>query len=82
MLISGSHHIGQAIYHLECPKYRYKMFRKAKNKKLCEEIAKVAERHGLKIIELNVMQRIHAIVSIRSYEPIKSLPVAERSFIP
>ncbi|MBO8182862.1 MAG: transposase [Archaeoglobus sp.] len=57
MLVSGSHHIGQTIYHLEwCPKYRYKMFRKNKNKKLCEEILKeIAERHRIKILELSVM---------------------------
>ena len=63
MIVSGSHHVGQALYHLEwCPKYRYKMFRKAKNKKLCEKILKeVAERH----IELSVMpDHVHLIVSI------------------
>jgi len=67
MIVGGSHHIGQAVYHLEwCPKYRYKMFRKDKNKKLCEEILKeVAERHGIEIIELSVMpDHVHLIVSI------------------
>ncbi|MFO7967935.1 MAG: IS200/IS605 family transposase [Archaeoglobaceae archaeon] len=67
MLVSGSHHVGQAIYHFEwCPKYRFKMFRKEKNKNLCEEILKeVAERHGIEIIELSVMpEHIHAVVSI------------------
>jgi len=38
-LVSGSHSIGQNLYHLEwCPKYRYKMFMKEENKKLCEDI--------------------------------------------
>ena len=41
------------------------MFRKEKNKKLCEEILKeIAERHGIEIQELSVMPCIHAIVSI------------------
>ena len=42
------------------------MFRKEKNKKLCEEILKeIAERHGIKIQELSIMpDHIHAIVSI------------------
>ena len=67
MIFSGSHHVGQALYHLEwCPKYRYKMFRKDKNKKLCEEILKeVAERHKIELIELSVMpDHVHLIVSI------------------
>ncbi|MDI6903490.1 MAG: transposase, partial [Methanocellales archaeon] len=56
-LVSGSHRIGQSIYHFEwCPKYRYKMFRKEENKKLCEEtLRKVAERHNISISELSVM---------------------------
>ncbi len=41
------------------------MFRKEKNKKLCEEILKeIAERHGIEIQELSIMPCIHAIVSI------------------
>jgi putative transposase len=42
------------------------MFRKEKNKKLCEEILKkVAERHKIEIIDLSVMpEHIHAVVSI------------------
>lgn len=65
-LTSGSHYVGQAIYHFEwCPKYRYKMFRKEK-KNLCEEILRqVAERHKIELIELSVMpEQIHAVVSI------------------
>jgi len=38
-LVSGSHSIGQNLYHLEwCPKYRYNMFRQEDNKNLCEKI--------------------------------------------
>ncbi len=33
-LVSGSHRVGQSVYHLEwCPEYRYRMFNKEKNKK-------------------------------------------------
>ncbi|MDI6902711.1 MAG: IS200/IS605 family transposase [Methanocellales archaeon] len=66
-LVSGSHRIGQSIYHFEwCPKYRYKMFRREENKKLCEEtLRKVAERHNISISELSVMpDHIHVIVEI------------------
>ena len=66
-LISGSHSIGQNLYHLEwCPKYRYKMFMKEENKKLCEEILReVAEKHKIEIIELSVMpDHVHAAVGI------------------
>ena len=66
-LVSGSHNIGQNLYHLEwCPKYRYNMFRREENKKLCEEILHdVAKRHKIKIVELSVMpDHLHAIVEI------------------
>ena len=66
-LVSGSHSIGQNLYHLEwCPKYRYNMFMKEENKKLCEEILEeVAERHKIKIEELSVMSdHIHTVVGI------------------
>ncbi len=66
-LVSGSHSIGQNLYHLEwCPKYRYNMFKREENKKLCEEILReVAERHKIKITELSVMpDHIHTVVGI------------------
>ena len=66
-LVSGSHSIGQNLYHLEwCPKYRYNMFKREENKNLCEEILEeVAERHKMKIEELSVMSdHIHAVVEI------------------
>jgi len=66
-LVSGSHSIGQNLYHLEwCPKYRYNMFKREENKKLCEEILRgVAERHKIEITELSVMpDHIHTVVGI------------------
>jgi putative transposase len=66
-LVSGSHSIGQNLYHLEwCPKYRYNMFRGKGNKKLCEDILReVAERHNISVIELSVMpDHIHIVVQL------------------
>jgi len=66
-LISGSHSIGQNLYHLEwCPKYRYNMFKREENKKLCEEVLhEVAKRHNIIITELSVMSdHIHTVVGI------------------
>ena len=66
-LVSGSHSVGQNLYHLEwCPKYRYNMFKREENKKLCEEILyEVAKRHKIKITELCVMpDHIHTVVEI------------------
>ena len=66
-LVSGSHSIGQNLYHLEwCPKYRYNMFRREDNKKLCETILReVATRHNISITELSVMpDHIHMVVEL------------------
>ena len=66
-LVSGSHSIGQNMYHLEwCPKYRYNMFKRENNKKLCEEVLhEVAKRHKIEITELSVMSdHIHIVVGI------------------
>ena len=66
-LVSGSHSIGQNLYHLEWyPNYRYNMFRQEKNKKLCEEVLhEVAKRHKIEIKELSVMSdHIHVVVCI------------------
>jgi putative transposase len=66
-LVSGSHSVGQNLYHLEwCPKYRYNMFIKEENKKLCEEIlGEVAMRHKIKIEELSVMpDHVHMVAEI------------------
>ena len=66
-LVSGSHSIGQNLYHLEwCPKYRYNIFKQEENKKLCEEVLyEVAKRHKIEITELSVMpDHIHTVVGI------------------
>ena len=66
-LISGSHSIGQNLYHLEwCPKCRYNMFRREENKKLCEDILHdIAKRHHITITEMSVMpDHIHLVVEL------------------
>ena len=66
-LVSGSHSIGQNLYHLEwCPKYRYNMFKREENKNLCETILReVATRHKIDITELSVMpDHIHMVVEL------------------
>ena len=66
-LISGSHSVGQNLYHLEwCPKYRYSMFMKEENKKLYEDILiDVANCHNIVIVELSIMpDHIHLVVEI------------------
>lgn len=66
-LVSGSHRVGQSLYRLEwCPKYRYHMFKKEENKKLCENVLReIAVRHGITIVELCVMSdHLHMIVEI------------------
>ena len=52
----GNHIVGTSMWEFEwCPKYRYKMFRKWKYKKLAEAcIRKAAFEHNIKLIELNV----------------------------
>jgi putative transposase len=56
------HKVCVNVHHVEwCTKYRYRMFRQDKYKKLCEEvIRKQAERHSIKIRELFVMpEHVH-----------------------
>jgi len=52
----GNHIVGVSMWEFEwCPKYRYKMFRKWKYRKLAEAcIRKAAFEHKIKWIELNV----------------------------
>ena len=52
----SSHMVGLSVWEFEwCPKYRYKMFRKWKYKKLVEAcIRKAAFEHKIKWIELNI----------------------------
>jgi len=66
-LVSGSHSIGQNLYHLEwCPKYRYNMFRQEGIKNLCEKILReIAKRHQITITEMSVMpDHIHLVVEL------------------
>jgi putative transposase len=57
-----AHKVGVNVHHLEwCTKYRYRMFRQDKYKKLAEEILReTAQRHNIAIRELFVMpEHIH-----------------------
>jgi putative transposase len=66
-LVSGSHSVGQNVYHLEwCPKYRYHMFRREGHKKICEEILReIAHRHKIEIKEVSIMSdHLHTVVSL------------------
>src|SRR3989338_9042339 len=63
----GSHMVGISIWEFEwCLKYRYKMFRKWKNRKLVEVcIRRAASRHGIRWIELNVQpEHVHGTAAI------------------
>jgi len=62
-----SHGVGTNIHKLDwCTKYRYKMLRQPKYKKLCEDkIREVAQRHGIEIRELSVMpEHVHSVVEL------------------
>ena len=52
------HKVGVNVHHLQwCTKYRYRMLRQDKYKKLCEDILReTAARHGITIRELGIMQ--------------------------
>ncbi len=52
----GNHHVGISMWEFEwCPKYRYKMFRKWKYRKLAEAcIRRAASENKIRWIELNV----------------------------
>lgn len=60
-----AHKVGVNVHHMEwCTKYRYKMFKQDKYKKLCEEILQeTAGRHRIIVRELFVMpEHIHMSV--------------------
>ena len=52
----NNHSVGVSMWEFEwCPKYRYKMFRKWKYRKMIEAcIRRAASMHGIRWIELNV----------------------------
>jgi len=63
----GNHFVGISMWHFEwCTKYRYKMFRKWKCKKLVEAcIRKAASNHNIKWIELDVQpDHVHGTAAI------------------
>ena len=63
----GNHIVGISMWEFEwCPKYRYKMFKKWKYKKLIEAcIRRAAYRHGIKFISLSVMpDHVHSIANL------------------
>ena len=73
----GNHHVGISMWEFEwCPKYRYKMFRKWKYRKLVEAcIRRAASLHKIKWIELNVQpEHIQGTVAIpMTMSPSKAL---------
>ena len=60
-----NHKVSVNVHHLEwCTKYRYRMFKQDKYKKLCEEILfETAGRHRMTVRELGVMPE-HVHVSV------------------
>lgn len=67
-LTGYQHSVAQCIYHLQwTTKYRYSMFRQEKYALLCDELLRrIADRHGMTIVELAVMlDHIHAVVKAK-----------------
>jgi len=67
VLNSIGHAKGQWVYHIEwCPKYRYNLFRKEKNKQDMEEILQqISTEYGMKLLELAVMpDHIHTVIEV------------------
>ena len=66
-LVRSSHSVGRNLWVFEwCTKYRYKLMRKLENRNLVAAcVRQVAYRHGIKLIELNVLpEHIHAVASL------------------
>ena len=65
--VSYSHSTGNNVHHLEwCTKYRYKMFRKEKNRAVCKvAILTVAKRHRIGIRKIGVQEEhVHLIAEL------------------
>lgn len=63
----GNHYVGVSMWEFEwCPKYRYKIFKKWKYRKLAEAcIRRAASMWGIKWIELNVQpEHVHGTAII------------------
>ena len=65
--LNFNHSIGTNFWHLEwCPKYRYKIFRKEKNKNFCIiALYEAAKRYGIEFKTLNVqVDHLHVVASL------------------
>ena len=65
--LNFNHSIGTNFWHLEwCPKYRYKIFRKEKNKNFCIiALYEAAKRYGIELKTLNVqVDHLHVVASL------------------
>ena len=66
-LVSGSHAIGQSLYHLEfCPKYRYNSMRSEHVKTFLEQVFRqVSEKYKIPILAMKVMSNhVHLFVDV------------------
>jgi len=66
-LVSGSHAIGQSLYHLEfCPKYRYNALRSEHLKTFLEQVfRKISEKYKIPILAMKVMNdHVHLFVDV------------------
>jgi putative transposase len=66
-LVSGSHTLGQSLYHLEwCPKYRYNALRSEHVKTFLKNtLIEIANKYGMKIHAIGIMpDHIHIFVEI------------------
>ncbi len=66
-LVSGSHALGQSLYHLEfCPKYRYQALRSEHVKSFLEQIFKqISEKYLIQIVAMKMMSdHVHLFVNI------------------
>jgi len=68
-LVSGSHAIGQSLYHLEfCPKYRYNSLRSEHVKDFLKAVLlEVAGKYGMKVRAIGIMpDHVHLFVDVPS----------------
>ena len=66
-LVSGSHTLGQSLYHLEfCPKYRYNALRSEHVKAFLKDtLLEVAEKYGMRIHAIGLMpDHVHLFVEL------------------
>ncbi len=66
-LVSGSHALGQSLYHLEfCPKYRYNALRSEHVKAFLKDVLlEIAGKYGMKIHAMGLMpDHVHLFVDV------------------